>query len=61
MVRSSKKYSIGKKQLWHQIVIYLIVGTVFYGVVYFFLVAKKGDYLSLGSISVNSILYNQDK
>jgi hypothetical protein len=54
MIQSSEKYSNGNKPYWKQVVILLLVGMVFYGGVYLFLVAKKGDYKELGSISKNS-------
>jgi len=54
MVKLSKKYSDGNKSFVRQAIIILIAGIVFYGGVYLVLVAKKGDYVSLGSISFES-------
>jgi len=61
MVKLSKKYSNGNKPFWKQAIIILIAGIVFYGGVYLVLVAKKGDYVGLGSISENSIQHNYGK
>ena len=46
---SSSGYS--KRPLWQWIVIYLIVGVVVYGLIYYFVLAKKGGY---GAPSSNS-------
>jgi hypothetical protein len=61
MVKLSEKYTHRNKPFWKQAVIILIAGIVFYGGVYLALVAKKGDYVSLGSISENSIQYSHSK
>ena len=34
----------GKRPLWQLVAIYLIVGAVVYGVIYYFFLAKKGSY-----------------
>lgn len=38
--------SYGKRPLWQWVIIYLIIGGVIYGVVYYFVFAKKGGYNS---------------
>lgn len=40
----------GKRPLWQWIVIYLIIGGAIYGLIYYFVIAKKGGY---------SVNYNQ--
>jgi hypothetical protein len=37
-----KGYGYGKKPLWQWIVIYLIVGAIVYGLIYYFLINKSG-------------------
>lgn len=39
-----KSYGYGKKPLWQWILIYLVVGLVVYGLIYYFVYAKKGGY-----------------
>ena len=39
-----KNYSYGKRPLWQWIVIYVLIGAVIYGLVYYFVLAKKGGY-----------------
>jgi len=34
----------GNRPLWQWIVIYLVVGAIIYGLVYYFILAKKGGY-----------------
>lgn len=34
----------GKRPLWQWIVIYLIIGAVVYGLIYYFVIAKRGGY-----------------
>lgn len=41
---SNKGY--GKRPLWQWVLIYLIIGGVIYGAVYYFFLAKKGGYSS---------------
>jgi flagellar basal body-associated protein FliL len=36
------KKGYGKRPLWQWIVIYLIVGAVVYGLIYYFVIAKNG-------------------
>ncbi|MDD5464684.1 MAG: hypothetical protein PHP62_06055 [Candidatus Moranbacteria bacterium] len=38
------KSGYGKRPLWQWIVIYLVIGAVVYGLVYYFVFAKKGGY-----------------
>ena len=44
MDEQKKGYSYGKKPLWQWIVIYLIIGAIVYGLIYYFVIAKKGGY-----------------
>lgn len=39
-----KKSGYGKRPLWQWIVLYLIIGAVVYGLIYYFVIAKKGGY-----------------
>lgn len=39
-----KHYGYGKKPIWKMVLIYLVVGLVVYGLIYYFLYAKKGGY-----------------
>ena len=39
-----KSYGYGKKPLWQWVVIYLVIGVLVYGVIYYFFLAKKGGY-----------------
>ncbi len=39
-----KKYGYGKRPLWQWIVLYVIIGGVIYGLVYYFFFANKGGY-----------------
>lgn len=34
----------GKRPLWHWIVLYLIIGGIIYGLIYYFVIAKQGGY-----------------
>jgi flagellar basal body-associated protein FliL len=38
------KYGYGKRPLWQWIVIYLVIGAIVYGLIYYFVFAKKGGY-----------------
>lgn len=40
----NKSYGYGKRPLWQWVIIYLIIGLVVYGVVYYFVFAKKGGF-----------------
>ncbi|MBI4090191.1 MAG: hypothetical protein HY421_02195 [Candidatus Kerfeldbacteria bacterium] len=46
-----KPSGYGKRPLWQWIVIYLIIGAVVYGAIYYFAIAKKGGY---GADSTNT-------
>ncbi len=49
----SKGY--GKRPLWQWILIYVVVGAIVYGVIYYFIAGKNGGYkYSTGSGSSNS-------
>lgn len=36
------KNGYGKRPLWQWVLIYLIIGAVIYGLIYYFLIANKG-------------------
>lgn len=42
--KSQNKPAYGKRPLWQWIVIYIIIGAIVYGLIYFFVFAKKGGY-----------------
>lgn len=35
-----------KRPLWQWVVIYLIIGAIVYGLIYYFVIAKRGGYSS---------------
>ncbi len=39
-----KEYGYGNRPLWQWVVLYVIIGAVVYGLVYYFFLAKKGGY-----------------
>lgn len=39
-----KKYSYGKRPLWQWILLYVIIGAIAYGLIYYFFFANKGGY-----------------
>lgn len=39
---SSKKSYYGKRPLWQWILIYVVIGGIIYGLIYYFVLAKKG-------------------
>lgn len=39
-----KAYGYGKRPLWQWILIYLVVGVIVYGLIYYFVLAKHGGY-----------------
>ena len=41
--QNQKGYGYGKKSIWYWVVIYIIVGAVVYGAIYYYLM-KKGSY-----------------
>ncbi|MBI4426035.1 MAG: hypothetical protein HY567_00495 [Candidatus Kerfeldbacteria bacterium] len=48
----------GKRPLWQWIVIYLVVGGVIYGAIYYFAIAKKGGYgTDSGNTNTSRSLY----
>ncbi|HUD19320.1 MAG TPA: hypothetical protein VMR81_02685 [Patescibacteria group bacterium] len=61
MVKRSKNYSYGERPLWQKIVLYLVVGVIVYGAVYFAYFSKKVTYASLGSIEQSTAQYNYAK
>ncbi len=44
-----KDSGYGKRPLWQWVVIYLVVGIVVYGLIYYFVLTKKGGYSSPNS------------
>lgn len=38
------KSAYGKRPLWQWILLYLVIGAIIYGAVYYFVFAKKGGY-----------------
>ncbi len=42
----------GKKSLWQWVLIYVVIGTVVYGLIYYFVMGKKGGYNSSSGSSV---------
>lgn len=45
------KSGYGKRPLWQWILIYVVIGIVIYGLIYYFVVAKKGGYNPSPSIA----------
>ena len=55
-----KSSGYGKRPLWQWILIYLVVGGVVYGLVYYFVIAKKGGYTNTyGTPEQNQNSYQQ--
>jgi len=54
MAESSKKSLYGKRPLWQWIVLYAVVAVVVYGLIYVFVIAKKGGGYNYGSSSTPS-------
>jgi len=52
--------SYGKRPLWQWLVIYLIVGAIVYGAIYYFVYAKKGGYNYSNNNSGSNYNYNQN-
>lgn len=44
----NSKGGYGKRPMWQWILIYVVVGLVVYGAVYYFVFANKGDYSAGG-------------
>ena len=42
--QSSSSSNYGKRPMWQWIVIYLVIGAVVYGLIYYFMFAGKGGY-----------------
>lgn len=42
MAEPSKKSYYGKRPLWQWILIYVVIGAIVYGLIYYFVLAKKG-------------------
>lgn len=51
MEEESSKKGYGKRPLWQWIVLYLVIGAIVYGLVYYFVLAKKGGNYNYGSSS----------
>ncbi len=43
--------SYGGRPLWQWVIIYLIIGAIVYGLIYYFVIAKRGGYSMPGSSS----------
>lgn len=52
--KQEEKYSYGKRPLWQWIALYVVVGIVVYGLIYYFVLAKKGGY-SNNSVAVPTV------
>lgn len=46
MAESKKGYSYGKRPIWQWVLIYVVVGIVLSGLIYYFVIAKNGGYNS---------------
>ena len=51
---ANTKIGYGKRPLWQWIILYVIIGAIVYGLIYYFVLAKKGGY----SNNAPSSLYN---
>lgn len=51
------KKGYGKRPLWQWVAIYLIVGAVVYGAIYYFAYAKKGGYSANGNTNSSGYQY----
>lgn len=47
-----KSYGYGKRPLWQWIAIYVVLGVIIYGLIYYFVFSKKGNY-NYGSTGQN--------
>jgi plastocyanin len=54
MEEEQKSSSYGKRPLWQWIALYLVIGVVVYGVVYYFILAKNGGGYNSNSAAVPS-------
>jgi hypothetical protein len=57
----SPKTGYGKRPLWQWILLYVIVGAVVYGAIYYFVFAKKGGYNYSGGTTQNAAPYSYGK
>ncbi len=55
---SEKKYSYGRRPLWHWIVLYVVLGGAAYGLVYYLFFAKNGVYNYTSTQYQNNEQYN---
>lgn len=46
-----KNEGYNKRPIWHWVLLYAIIGIIVYGFVYFFVLAKKGNYVASQNIS----------
>lgn len=60
MAEEQKKSYYGKRPLWQWILIYVVIGAIVYGAIYYFVLAKKGGYTA-GNQTQNSTPYNYGK
>jgi len=44
MAETNNNYGYGKRPLWQWILIYVVIGGIIYGLVYYFVFAKNGGY-----------------
>lgn len=59
MPQEEKKISgYGKRPVWQWVLLYLVVGGVIYGLIYYFVFAKKGGYNYSRANPQNSSQYN---
>lgn len=49
----TKKNYYGKRPLWQWVLIYVVIGAIVYGLIYYFVLAKKGG-INYGSTSTPS-------
>ena len=56
-----KKYGYGKRPLWQWIVLYVIIGIIVYGAIYYFFLAKQGGYTYNPSGQSSQQNYNYNK
>jgi plastocyanin len=54
MADEEKQYSYGKRPLWQWIALYIVIGVVIYGLVYYFVLAKNGKGYGNNSAAIPS-------
>jgi len=54
MADDEKQYGYGKRPLWQWIALYIVIGVVIYGLVYYFVLSKNGKGYSNNSTAVPS-------